>query len=130
MPYIAPMTISSPMIIMKNAPVYFPRSSSKIMLSPEVMINSPMIIPMIAPPYGMPKHSCSTRLSGSKHESPCLSRVISILAPQLTQYFASSSFWVPHFVHVAINSAPYASLGFFDYLSVALLVFLGLFCNS
>jgi len=60
---------------------------------PQSRIITPMAKPTTAPPYGIPKHSSSTRLRSGLRVG-----TVSRLAPHLTHTAASSSFLVPHLV--------------------------------
>ena len=63
-------------------------------ISPQSRITAPMAKPTIAPPYGIPKHSSSTRLCSRFRARGTVSR----LAPHLTHTTAPSSFLAPHLV--------------------------------
>ena len=66
-------------------------------VTPHRMINSPRTKPAIDPPWGNPKHSLSFRRLSCLS---CLTALASFIrgSLQFTQFVASSSFFVPHFV--------------------------------
>lgn len=76
--------------------------------NPKMTIMMPKIMPIIAPPWGRPKHSSSKRFSvfGPKHSSSlCLATRLGAYrdAPQLTHISASSSFLAPHLVQYTMG---------------------------